>query len=505
MDILQKVAHWAKHSPDHPAYLHRSKAVTYRQLEEYSDALAFWLESNGSSGRPVIVYGHMQPEMPIAFLACAKAGRAYIPVDDSTPPARLSSILKHADAELLLSVSGLPGEIDLLSTSVVTDIPGLIRSNLGRCPDPKSRVAPDDNFYIIYTSGSTGEPKGVQIPLRCLQAFLGWIEAEFGERRGDIFINQAPYSFDLSVMDLYPALSSGGTVNALDRNHVAKPAELFAALNESGATVWTSTPSFAEFCLNHPEFGQTMLPRLHTFRFCGEVLTPSCAKRLQERFPAAAIYNTYGPTEATVAVTSVRIDPEMASRYPELPVGRCKPDCQIRIADERGTPVPEGENGEIVILGASVSPGYYRNPEQTKAAFFVEKDKEQRAVQGYRTGDSGYVRNGILFYGGRLDYQVKLHGYRVEPEEIEHQLRRLTGIKTAVVVPKMNGRVCEYLTAFVVPEAMPDSEFAWSMEIKKKLSQSLPAYMVPRRFVAKELLPVTANGKADRKKLAEEV
>ncbi|MBD5071801.1 AMP-binding protein, partial [Xanthomonas citri pv. citri] len=163
-------------------------------------------------------------------------------------------------------------------------------------------VKEHETFYIIYTSGSTGNPKGVQISAANLQSFTDWICADFPVSGGKIFLNQAPFSFDLSVMDLYPCLQSGGTLHCVTKDAVNKPKVLFEELKKSGLNVWTSTPSFVQMCLMDPGFSQDLLPHADTFMFCGEVLPVSVAKALLERFPKAKIFNTYGPTEATVAV-----------------------------------------------------------------------------------------------------------------------------------------------------------------------------------------------------------
>ena len=183
-------------------------------------------------------------------------------------------------------------------------------------------IDPNAAFYIIFTSGSTGDPKGVIITAGNLGAFVTWMLAEHAfVPAGEVFLNQAPFSFDLSVMDLYLSLATGGTLHSITREEIADFRRLFRSLTESGLTTWVSTPSFAQLCLAERTFAAERLPGLRRFLFCGETLFPETAARLCERFPEAEVWNTYGPTEATVATTSIRITPEIAARGGALPIG----------------------------------------------------------------------------------------------------------------------------------------------------------------------------------------
>ena len=269
------------------------------------------------------------------FSAAVKSGRPYVPIDISIPAQRVERIIANAGAALVLT----PAEVAQLSNGT---------------PDEASqaqlrRVEAEDPFYILFTSGSTGEPKGVVITAANLAAFLDWLTSEhqFAEA-GEVFLNQAPFSFDLSVMDLYGSLTTGGTLFSLTKEHVANLKLLYEALASSGVTTWVSTPSFAQMCLIERSFAQPMLPGLRRFLFCGETLAPETATQLLERFPQAEVWNTYGPTEATVATTSIRITREVLAQHSPLPVGLVMPGTDVFIRGEDGQRVAEGERGEIV-------------------------------------------------------------------------------------------------------------------------------------------------------------
>ena len=311
-----------------------------------------------------------------------------------------------------------------------------------------------------------------------------------------VFLNQAPFSFDLSVMDLYLSLYSGGKLHVLPKKIQGDMKMLMESLKESGANIWVSTPSFAEVCLSDESFNKELLPEMKRFLFCGETLPVSVVRKLHERFPGAEVVNTYGPTESTVAVTDILCTPEVCDKYDPLPVGKIKPGSELRIRGEQRESLPEGESGEIIILGDSVSIGYRNLPEQTAKAFF-----EEDGIRGYRTGDKGYLKDGYLFYQGRIDLQIKLHGYRIELEDVENNLMKLSGVERAAVIPiEKEGKIVS-LTAFIIPDRMPESSFKAGQALRAEAKSFLPEYMIPKKFVFLEELPMTNNGKADRRAL----
>jgi D-alanine--poly(phosphoribitol) ligase subunit 1 len=515
MDIIDAIGHWTEIIPEHKACIHRDEFISYRQLWDRSDALAYWIATvipNDNS--PVIVYGHKQPNILAAFFGCVKAGHAYIPIDEALPIDRMMRIIANSKSKLILSPTILPDELVMTENIIVCDqdrkrgqtLSGIFTEYAGQRPPRKQRVTSDDNYYIMYTSGSTGEPKGVQITLGCLTSFVEWGLAEFHIQEHQVFLNQVPFSFDVSFMDSYLALVTGGTIRCIDKEMIANPRELFAEFKAAGNTeIWVSTPSFAEMCLIEASFTQKMFPALHTFLFCGEILTNKCAQKLTDCFPQATIFNTYGPTEATVAVTALQVTQGIIDAYAPLPVGYCKPDCVIRIIDEQGRVVPDGQKGEVAIVGPSVSPGYFQNPELSKHSFYVD-DYQGKTYRAYKTGDAGYIRNGLVFYCGRLDFQVKLHGYRIELGDIEENLRKISLVKNAVVLPVIKDGKCQYLTAFITINAQEQSnKFELNSLIRKQLAALLPDYMVPRKIIFKDAMPMNPNGKVNRKKLQEEL
>jgi D-alanine--poly(phosphoribitol) ligase subunit 1 len=482
VNLIQRIDHWAAAAPQRIAHLSGDRSLTYGELRRRSDGLASYLtERFSDTRRPVAVLGHREPEMLIAFLGAVKSGRPYVPIDTALPKTRIDQIVAGSNAAVVLT----PDQIMQLGSGELHGAPMPVEKN--------------EPFYILFTSGSTGEPKGVVITLACLEHFVNWMlaEQEFSER-AEVFLNQAPFSFDLSVMDLYCSLVTGGTLFSISRDLIENPKKLYRALATSGVTTWVSTPSFAQMCLVEDAFAESMLPRVRRFLFCGETLAPQTAAQLLARFPQAQVWNMYGPTEATVATTSIRIDAAILEKYSPLPVGCVMPGTKIFIVDENGAELSANERGEIMITGANVSPGYVGRPDLTARVFF-----DYRGSRAYKTGDVGRFRDKVLFFEGRIDEQIKLSGYRIELGDVEANLRTLPNIRDAVVIPVIKSGAAQSLTAFVtLAKRNEASDFKLAHDLRIQLSERLPSYMLPRKFVFLNAFPMTANGKVDRTALA---
>ncbi len=508
MHVLQRIDEYGETLAARDVYVWKEHRMTYGQLKLYSDRIAAWLLDTypENDRRPVVVYGHKNPMMLAAFIGCAKAGRAYCPVDVSLPGDRLRMIISMTATPAVLATEPLEN----VEARVVQA--GDIAKEYPRSASPESWLSPEQTLYIIFTSGSTGRPKGVEISYGALCNFADWSVTLGGgeeQKQGARFLNQAPFSFDLSVMDLYTCLACGGTLCPLDKETQGNYVRLFSTLKEMDPAVWVSTPSFSEICLADPGFRQELMPSLSAFLFCGERLTNSTAAKLLERFPKAQVINTYGPTESTVAVTGTRITSQLCGLSEPLPVGTAKPGTAIYICGEDGRPVPGGEAGEILITGNTLAKGYFEDPEQTGRAFRDLTLPDGETVRAYHTGDAGYLRGDMLYFNGRMDFQVKFHGYRIELGDIEENLLRIPGIAQACVLPRYKEDKVNSLTGFVslagadaeAPDPKQDRQR--SLAIREQLRAFLPEYMIPKKLVFMSRLPVTPNGKVDRKALKE--
>lgn len=502
MELLKQID-CCRSMVDTMAYIHNDQQISYHDLVRKSNILADYLQNTLQEDyTPIPVYGHKDPLMMVCFLACVKSGRAYCPIDTGIPQNRSEAILDAVQSNIILTSEPLETLHEgVLSKADIEHILATHEHEIG-C---EHHVKEEDVFYIIFTSGSSGTPKGVQITYHNLNCFLDWsIPLAKAEQGHKTFINQAPFSFDLSVMDVYCALGSAGTIYALDKDVQKNYQELYKALGNSQANVWVSTPSFADMCLIDKTFSTQLLPNIEVFLFCGEILTNETAKKLLERFPDAEVINTYGPTESTVAVSDVVIDDDILNTCNPLPIGRSKPGTFLRILDEAGKELADLEKGEIVIIGDTVGKGYFKNPEHTSKVF-VPYLIDGQTYPAYHTGDKGYLDNGMLYYSGRIDLQIKLNGYRIEIPDIEQNLLKVDMVANAVVLPKYKDGKIKNLVAYVVYLGDTTERFKVGQKIAKELKGYVPDYMVPKKFIFLDTMPTTNNGKADRRALAEAV
>lgn len=486
-------------------------AMTYAELWRASDLIAAALAAHTEDRGPVVVLGHKSPLMTAGFLGCLKSGHAFVPVDVEMPTSRLVDIASQLGEPILLSTVDLPETLEpLISARRVVDARIAVECSSGdvAAPDRSRWVSGEETQYLIFTSGSTGRPKGIEVSADNVANFMAWLHTfpviSDGAR---VFLDQPPYSFDLSEYEVVGALSTGGCLHAVTRETTADMRALFDDLRASGVEVWVSTPSFADLCLVDKAFDQQVLPDVQLFLFCGETLHHSTAAALRERFPRARVVNTYGPTESTVAVTYAEIGSEELDDPAALPVGRPRPGTDIRIVDRQtNASCAPGRTGEIIIVGDTVAKGYFRNPEKTAEAFFEARLHDGRAVRAYRTGDAGHVdERGVLHCDGRFDSLVKVNGFRIELEDVEGNLVALPLVKQAAVVPVLRQGRISHLKACIVPSEVAAGRdgFEVRQAIKRGLAERVPAYMVPRTLKLYDELPLTCNGKVDRKILIE--
>lgn len=463
--IIDKIKEIVKLYPDRVAYTVDNESITYENLWNNATKYSKFLKNEGTS--PIIIYGNKEINMIISILSCLLAKRAYIPIGTCMPTSRINSIIKMTNASLILTDYEI--NIPNIKISKITD--------LSRAP-----IKEEDNLnntsYIIFTSGSTGEPKGVPISYNNLDNFITWISNIYplSNYHNINVLNTASFSFDLSVADLYYSLCNGHTLFATNNSCSCNYFNIFITLKDINLIV--CTPTYIKLCLLDSSFNGQNYPNLKCIYFCGEQLEINLVKKLYLLFPNIDIINAYGPTEATSAVSAIKINREMLNED-ILPVGNIN-NLAVNI---------EIINNEIVLKGKSVFDGYLN--------ITTDNVYKENGINCYKTGDLGYIRNNMLYITGRKDNQIKYKGYRIELHDIENNILQIKDVIDCAVIAKYDeNNIVKTLKAYIV------SKNKNSNYIKEKLKTMLPNYMIPKSIVILDKLPVNLNGKIDRKALS---
>lgn len=464
------------------------KALKHEVIELSAQLLHIGLPHNC----PVIIYGHKESVFPLAMLACFHSNIPYIPIDKIYPEERIKTIIKATGAQVLINCSENKLNIDFAITFNS-------KLELKKNYNPVFEQVPDDNSteslaYIMFTSGSTGEPKGVRIIQKSILSFIDWASKDFGFNCNDVFMNQAPFTFDVSLCDILNAFSLGATLVLNSSDLVKTPEVFFARLSHYRCSVWTSTPSFVYLFLRHASFSRENLPAIKTFLFMGEDLPNKTCKQLKQLFKNTRILNAYGPTEATIVTTLIQITESIIENFSLLPIGYPMPESKI-IIDKIN---PDDKMGELIIVGNHVSVGYFKNEELNKQKFFIHEGK-----RAFRTGDLAYYENGVLFCKGRNDDQVKMHGFRIELNEISKIICKNKFISEAITVGlKRNSEVKKIVSFVISKNNINNSELIENLNHFLKLN--LPYYMIPGDIEIVREFPHNASHKIDKNKLIDD-
>lgn len=469
--MVNKILQNLKKYPDDECYQIKDKIYRNKDLYKYVCNIYNYLLENNEIKRTVVVKGHKQIYMIASFIACSMAGFTYVPIDEEIPKERAKKIIEQVQPKLIID--------ETIEKIMEKDNPEDIE---------KIYLKDEDIYYIIFTSGTTGEPKGVQITYKNLKSCMFWLE-EICKIEQSVVLNQANFSFDLSVADLYLPLLTRSKHYILEKATLRDYPELFKELGRSNAELMVVTPSFIDLLLIDKSFNKYLMPNLKKILFCGEKLGESTVSKLFERFENLEIINCYGPTECTFAVTCDKV-----RRGEKISIGIPKKDVKIFIVDDNLQEFKENEVGEILISGESVGSGYLKS--ELNQDVFIEFMGEK----AYLTGDLGYKCKDKFYCLGRKDKQVKYKGYRIEISEIESVLSKLEFIEKSVVVADFDdNEKVNKIIAFVKEK---EDCIKSSKEIREKLKNYLPDYMIPVIRIV-EQFPLNVNGKVDERKLLE--
>lgn len=511
----------ASRRPEALAVVGSDDELTYAQLEAASNRLARLLKEGGCKrGDRVCLLMPKCPAAIVGLLGIYKADCLYVPLDPASPPERLKRILDICESRWILAAGpeaavlqtvfaderwrtamhvGWMGSRsaapDGLRTEFTANDLGYYSAEPVTCDNARH-----DPAHILFTSGSTGTPKGVVITHAGVIHFIEWAVKYFGINSTDRLSCHPPFHFDLSFLDIFGAFASGAQLHLVPAGLNVLPNKLAEFIRASGLTQWFSVPAVLNYLAKFDAVKLGDFPALRRVLWCGDVLPTPALIYWMKRLPHVRFTNLYGPTETTIASSYYTVPACPEDEKAQIPIGTACEGEELLVLDEHLQPVACGQIGDLYIRGVGLSPGYWRDPERTRAAFLPDPWGRSPSDRIYKTGDLATIgRDGLVYFLGRADLQIKSRGYRIELGEIEAALNANASLQECAVVAVetegFEGKTicCAYAAAPGAP-ASPAT-------LRKHLSAVLPPYMVPTRWKAFDRLPQNANGKIDRRRL----
>ena len=496
--ILDLIEEQVNRTPEGTAVIFEERRLTYAELNTKATLLARWLSLAGVTRESTVaVIAQRSVEMVVALLAILKAGGAYVPLDPDFPRQQLKLLLEDTGAAVVLTQAARRGALpDTSARVLVLDSEwSEVENSASAQAQDLIRPLPENAAYLIFTSGSTGQPKGVVNTHLGLCNRLWWMQKQYQLGAQDVVLQKTPYTFDVAVWEFFWPLLTGATLLISRPYGHRDPQYLVEVIAEQMVTTLHFVPSMLAAFLDQPGIGRCRSVR--RVICSGEELSIDTQDRFLRRMPWAELHNLYGPTEAAIDVTSWRCCHQPG--YRNVPIGRPISNIKIYILDQYRNPVPIGVDGELHIGGIGLARGYFNRPELTAEKFIPNPFASGERL--YRTGDRAlYQSDGTIEYRGRLDFQVKLRGFRVEPGEVEFHLRCHSAVHDTVVVARERAGAEKRLVAYVVPHPASD---VGPTDLRNWLKDCVPDYMIPAAFVMLDELPLCANGKIDRRRLPE--
>ncbi len=521
--LLQEwVTRQAESRPDAAAVVMRGERLSYAQLETLSNQIAHVLRAAGCErGDRVGLWLPKSPTMVASMLGTLKADACYVPLDITSPAPRLAKIVASAEPRLILA--GPQGAATLHTLLQDVRLRRLVRlgwmeAGAGGTPPLAPAFSLDDvrrmrsgarsyqnssadRAHLLFTSGSTGFPKGVTITHANVIRFVEWATDYFGLQASDRTSGHSPFHFDLSTFDLFGTFAAGAQIHLVAPELNVLPHRLGEFIRQAELTQWFSVPSILTLMAQLDAVRQADFPTLRRLLWCGEVFPARALRYWMSRLPHVTFTNLYGPTEATIASSYYTVPQCPAGDTEPIPIGRPCAGEELLVLDQALQPVPVGEIGDLYIRGVGLSPGYWRDPGKTRAAFLPNPADATDRI--YRTGDLARVGpDGLVYFLGRADAQIKSRGYRIELGEIEAALQSLPELVESVVVAlPTDGFEGTVISCAYVPR--PGASVT-ALSLRRELGKLLPAYMLPSVWRASNALPRNANGKIDRRRIKEE-
>ena len=484
-------------TPDHAAVISEENTLSFHELNSDANQLAHYLKRKGVGPDVVVgIYAQRSTEMVVGLLAILKAGGAYLPLDPELPEDRVAFMLQDAEVNVVLTQEDFAGDLAVYDVDIVCLNADWIEISKCNSENPSIETTLDDLAYVLYTSGSTGQPKGAMNTHRGISNRLLWMQQAYQLTETDRVLQKTPYSFDVSVWEFFwPLLTGAQLVMARPGGH-KDCRYLIETVIDRGITTMHFVPPMLQLFIE--EDGVENCRCLKRVICSGEALPIELQTRFFSKL-SAELHNLYGPTEAAIDVTFWECDPHTSLDF--IPIGRPIANTQIYLLDEGLNPVPIGIPGELHISGEGLARGYLNRKELTAEKFIANPFDNSGQSRVYKTGDlARFMIDGNIEFLGRIDNQVKIRGFRIELGEIETLLAQFSGIRETVVLARESGRAEKCLVAYVVGER--DQTLTPSI-LREYLGKSVPDYMIPSAFVFLDALPLTHNGKINRRALPE--
>ena len=473
----------------------KNGSINYQELKEMSKRIGSGLAKFVKNNDPVPIYMEKGINALEVFMGALYAGGFYSLLNVGLPKMRLLQIVNVLEVDYIITDNEHLEDAKIyFADKKIILYEDLIKEKINEelLEDVRSKKIDLDPVYANFTSGSTGVPKGVIVGNRSIIDFVDNFVDNFGIDETDVIANQAPFDFDVSVKDIYPALKTGATLVIVPKELFTQPASLIDFLVDHKVT--TMTWAVSALCLISTFHGldYKVPSTVKRVMFSGEVMPMKHLKSWMDHLPKAMFVNLYGPTEITCNCTYHIIDRNR--EYEKIPVGKpFNNECVFLLNDNNELVTKDNVSGEICVRGTALALGYYKNKEQTEKAFVRNPLNDKYIEYIYRTGDLGYYINGELYFGGRKDFQIKYMGHRIELEEIDKAIGSYDEVERVCSIFKEEK---SKLYAFYIGNIE-------TKELHEKLSKDLPVFMIPSKFIKIDEMPLSKNGKIDRKKLEE--
>jgi amino acid adenylation domain-containing protein len=474
--------------------------MTFRELNRRANSLARFIKEKGVIPDTICaILTEPSLEMIIGILAVLKAGGAYLPVEPGQPVERIQFMLKDSRALLMLTPGNLSRNVSFDGPLIILDEPSMYEA---KDTDLPHSSGPSHLLYTIFTSGTTGKSKGALLENRNLVNYVNWFGSCAGLSGEDATVLTSSFGFDLGYTSIFPSLVWGCRLHIIPRETYLSPEELLEYIAANKVTYIKVTPSLFTTIVESPAFSAGALATMRLVVMGGEAIRLPEIEKLHAAAGHVRVINHYGPTEATIGCVAQYIDFNAFDIYREMPtIGSPVDNMKVVILDHRGNLVPVGVAGELCVYGDGVARGYLNRPELT-AEKFLSSPVTRHPSPLYRTGDRArWLSSGMIQFLGRIDTQIKIRGYRIELGEIERRLSSHEAIKEAAVIDREHSPGNKYLCAYIVPD--PGGEEVETQQLKEFLARELPDYMLPSYIITLDAIPLTANGKLNRKMLTE--